>query len=149
MSSEKYVICPHCGGIADKNSPYCGTCGGNVKEQKKGVFEPHNTPPRASQDNDQASYSDQFGYSQPQSHLQVLIEEKLKMAWLFAWITLCMGVTLFLIVTIYFALEAKKLGSTDSKIKNSVIIASIGVVLKMIVTTVFYIFYFVYFLPMI
>ncbi len=149
MSSEKYIICPHCGGITDNNSLYCGTCGGNVKEQKKGVFEPHNTPPLASQDNNQVSYTEQFGYSQPQSYLHEQIENKLKMAWLFAWITLCMGGALFLIVTIYFALEAKKLGSNDSKIKNSIIIASIGVVLKMVYSIVFYIFYFLYFIPMI
>lgn len=162
MSSEKFVICPHCGAIVDKSDLYCGTCGGNVKEPKKGPFEPSYTSPPTPQGSYPSNNSEQSGYYQPppvygqqttysqsQSYVQTQIEEKLKFAWLFAWITLCMGGVLWLILTIYFALEAKKLGSTDPKIKSSIIIAVVGVVLQMIFTIVIYAIYFIYFIPLI
>ncbi len=156
MSSEKFVICPHCGAITDKNGLYCGTCGGNMKEQKKGAFEPSNTLPQPPQDSYRPGNSAQSGYykpppvygqqttyAQPQSYIQEQIENKLKFAWLFAWITFCMGGTMWLIFTIFFALEAKKLGSTDSKIKQSLIIAVVGVVVQTIFKTLFLIFIYI------
>ncbi len=159
MSSEKFVICSHCGAIVNKNDLFCGTCGGALKEQKMGPFKSSNTSPPSPRDSCQSDnlrqlgdcspsqmYGQQTIYDQRESYAQEQIENKLKFAWLFAWLTLCMGGTKWLILTIFYAFEAKNLGSTDHKIRNSIIIAAVGAVLHIIFKTIFSIFVYIPFL---
>ena len=146
MSSDKFVICPQCGAITEKKDTFCGTCGTNLKEQGKESLEStYSQTSLPLQNNDHLSGSSQYGsqYAQPQTYIEDQAESKLKMAWIFAWITVCMGGTLFLILTVYFAIEAKKFGSEDPKIKLAIIIAVAGVIIQTIVSILLYIFVYI------
>ena len=143
MSEEKFIICPNCGAILEKEVQFCGFCGNDVTEKKSSYIQPQ-----------QSSYSQpstqQYVGTPRQQIIQVIgaatqqqqADAKLKLAWSFAWLTFC-GPTgiIFLILTIIYAMNAKKLGSTSPKIRQSILLAVVGTLLS-IGSTILYVWYF-------
>ncbi len=144
MSEEKFIICPNCGAILEKVVQFCGFCGSDVTEKKSSFTQPQ-----------QSSYSQpstqQYGTSTPRDQIIQIVgaatqqqqaNAKLKLAWSFAWLTFC-GPTgiIFLILTIIYAMNAKKLGSTSPKIRQSILLAVVGTLLS-IGSTILYVWYF-------
>ncbi len=143
MSEEKFIICPNCGAILEKEVQFCGFCGSDVTEKKSSYTQPQ-----------QSSYSQpstqQYGAGTPGQQSvygigtltkQQQAEAKLRLAGIFAWLTFCGGSIVFLILTIIFAMNAKKLGSTSPKIRQSIVIAVLGTLLS-IGSIIFYVWYF-------
>jgi len=143
LSDEKFIICPNCGAILEKEVQFCGFCGSDVTKKKSSYTQPQ-----------QSGYSQpstqQYGAGAPGQHSvygigaltqQQQAEAKLRLAGIFAWLTFCGGSIVFLILTIIFAMNAKKLGSTSPKIRQSIGIAVLGTLLS-IASIIFYVWYF-------
>lgn len=139
MSEEKFVICPNCGALLEKEVQFCGFCGSNVEEKRSSYSEPQ-----------QPSYSQpppqQYGapgqqpvYIVGDSYAQREADSKLRLAWIFAWVTFCGGSIIFFILTILFVTQAKKLGSKSPRLNHAIIVAVIGVILNIGITIGLYI----------
>lgn len=144
MSEEKFIICPNCGALLEKGVQFCGFCGSNAEEKKSSYSQPqqptYSQPPtqqygtsRQSVPGQQPIYVVGTDFQQQQA------ESKLRLGWIFAWVTFCGGSILFFILTLYFIMEAKKLGSTSPRIKQSIIVAVIGVILNLGITIGLYV----------
>jgi len=146
MSEEKFIICPNCGALLEKGVQFCGFCGSNVEEKKSSYAQPqqpsYSQPPTQQYGAPaQSAPGRQPVYVVGATYNQQQAESKLRLAWIFAWMTLC-GSILFFILTIYFAMEAKKLGSTSPRIKQSIIIGIIGFLLGTAIQIGLYIWFF-------
>ena len=147
MSEEKFIICPNCGALLKKGVQFCGFCGNNVNE-KKSTFPPpqqpsySQPPPQQYGTSTQTAPGRQPVYVIGTTYGQQEAESKLRLAWIFAWITFCGGSIIFFILTLYFVMEARKLGSKSPRLRNAIIVASVGVVLNIALTIGFYIWFY-------
>ncbi len=135
MSEEKFIICPNCGALLEKGVQFCGFCGSNAEEKKSSYSQPqqptYSQPPTQQYRVPAQSAPGQHPvYVIGATTQQQQAEAKLRMAGIFAWLTFCGGSVIFLILTIIFAMNAKKLGSTSPRIRQSIIIAVIGTLLS-------------------
>ena len=146
MSEEKFVICPNCGAIVKKEDSFCGYCGSDVHKPKQDDFytqapaqptQPSTTQqsfgyqPSTTQRGYQQSYAPSGVYSEQDLMAQAEINTKIQRAYLFAWLTFCLGGVLsiiFLGLTLYYALGARKLGSRHPRITQAIVIAVVGTI---------------------
>ncbi|NHJ86790.1 MAG: zinc ribbon domain-containing protein [Asgard group archaeon] len=155
MTEEKFVICPNCGALLEKGIKFCGFCGSTVDKPVDAIIEPSPLDKTAHQGPSNTNYYQ----TENQAALRTVVvsddyqkqmeaDGKVRVAWIFAWLTWIVGGLLFplaiigLIVTIIFAYEAKKLGSQDPRIKQAILIAVLGVVIDL----AFFIGYIIWFI---
>ena len=130
MSEKKFIICTNCGALLEKEVQFCGYCGSELKVIKEQPFQQSYQPPQQpytqqSQNGTQSSSIAQYDIWDKSRH----IENNVRLAWMFAWFTFLGGI-IFLGLTLYYANRAKKAGSTNPKIRQSIIVATIGAVLS-------------------
>ena len=147
MSEEKFVICPNCGALLEKGVQFCGFCGSSVVEKKSSYSQPRQPTYQQPPPQQQYGAPGQTTYGQPvyvvgAPSREQEAESKLRLGWIFAWITFCGGSLLFFILTLVFVLQAKNLGSKSPRIRNAIILASVGVVLNTAIIIGFYIWFF-------
>jgi hypothetical protein len=147
MSEEKFVICPNCGALLEKGVQFCGFCGSNVDEKKSSFLQPQQPsysqpPPQQYGTPSQAVPGQQPVYVVGETYNQREAESKLRLAWIFAWITFCGGSIIFFILTVFFVMEAKKLGSKSPRLNHAIIVAVAGVILSLGITIGLYIWLF-------
>lgn len=135
LSEEKFIICPNCGAILEKEVQFCGFCGSDVNEKKSSYTQPQKPSYRQPSTQQygahvQSALGQQPVYVVGATTQQQQAEAKLRLAGTFAWLTFCGGSIIFLFLTIYYAMGAKKLGSTSPRIRQSIIVAVIGTLLS-------------------
>jgi hypothetical protein len=120
----KYNICTNCGAIIEKDTQYCGHCGAQAQIKQEQT--------EYSQSYSQTGYQQSYQPSQPvYERSKSDAESRLKMARVFAWLG-CLG-TIFAIVAIVLALDTKKTLGDDPRIKQTVNIAIIMIVISVLV----------------
>ncbi|MGC9778734.1 MAG: zinc ribbon domain-containing protein [Candidatus Heimdallarchaeota archaeon] len=124
MSEKKFIICASCGALLEKEVQFCGYCGSKVEEIKE-------QPPQQPYTQQQPQYGTQSSsYAQYDTwDMSRNAENNVRLAWMFAWFTFLGGI-IFLGLTVYYANRAKKAGSTNPRIRQSIIVATIGAVLS-------------------
>ncbi|NHJ05439.1 MAG: zinc ribbon domain-containing protein [Candidatus Heimdallarchaeota archaeon] len=162
MSKEKFVICPQCGAIVNKDDTFCGYCGTDVHKPKVDPFyqqqpiqpqQPASTQPTygyqmppPSRNQQTYTQSGTATYMDSDLLAQSEIGTKIQRAYIFAWLTFCISILapIFLGLTLYYALGAKKLGSRDPKITFAITLAVVGTVVG-VVQIIFYLWNFGFF----
>ncbi|NHJ33518.1 MAG: zinc ribbon domain-containing protein [Asgard group archaeon] len=149
MSEEKFIICPNCGALLEKGVQFCGFCGSNVEEKKSSYAQPqqptYSQPlPQQYGALAQSAPGQQNIYAVGDTYSQQQAESKLRLGWIFAWITFCGGSIIFFILTLYFVNDAKKLGSTSPRLKHAIIVAIIGVILNLAITIGLYVWIYLF-----
>ena len=160
---KKFILCPNCGAILEKGIVFCSYCGTNVEEKKKdpteSAYQPITQPQPTQQQNYQTSDQYQRGFQRqsvydrqdqefmfgPEMEGRLRAENKIRQATIFSYLALCIPLVsiIFLIITIVFSVQAKKLvGRWDPRIVRALIIAVIGTVIDYAVNIFFYIQFF-------
>ncbi len=131
MSEKKFIICASCGALLEKEVQFCGYCGSEVKEIKEQSPQQSYQPPQQPYTQQQSQYGTQSSsYAQYDTWDRSRnIENNVRLAWMFAWFTF-LGGFIFLGLTLYYANRAKRAGSTNPRIRQSIIVATIGAVLS-------------------